>query len=60
MVFEFFENFRVVLINEYNVKFKDNLLESLGDFNELKIIVEYLKEIMKDINDEFWMDVVVF
>lgn len=58
LVPESFENLRVVPINEYNAKLKDNLLESLGDLNELKTIVEHLKEIMKDTNDEAWMDVV--
>lgn len=49
-----------MLINEYNVKLKDSLLENLGDFDELKLFCDNFKEVIKGFSDEVWVDVVVF
>ena len=58
LVREAFENLRAVPINELSAKLKDNLLEYLGDLNELKSVVEDLKEKMKGTIDESWVDLV--
>lgn len=58
LVREAFENLRAVPINELSAKLKDNLLENLGDLNELKSVVEDLKEKMKGTIDESWVDLV--
>lgn len=60
LVLELFVNLWVVLINEYNVKLKDSLLDNLGDFDELKLFCEDFKKVIKGFCDEDWVDVVVF
>ena len=59
LVPESFANLRAVPINEYNAKLKGSLLENLGSLDNLKVLSEDLKEVMKGTSDEAWVDAVV-
>lgn len=60
LVLELFVNFWVVLINEFSENLKDSFLKYLGDFDDLILVCEDFKKVFKGINDEVWVDLVVF
>lgn len=59
LVPDFFDNLREVPIKEFSAKLKDDILENLGELDDLKVVCEDLKETLKDTSDEAWVDKVV-